>query len=119
MNMLRPLALALGIAAAGSALAHTFLDHASPAVGATVQSSPRELRLWFSEALDTAHSTAEVFDQTGRGIGQQQPSTDPTLLVVALPELAPGRYRVVWRVRSADGHWSKGRFRFSVALKIE
>jgi len=114
MKEIRLFLLALGLAAAGPTFAHAYLDHASPAVGASVQGSPKELQLWFSEALDTTQSTVGVFDQSGKGMGRQQTSNDPTVLIIALPTLSPGRYRVVWRVRSADGHRSKGRFRFSV-----
>lgn len=104
MNPIRLSLFALGLAAATPAFAHAYLDHASPAVGATIRHSPKQLRLWFSEALDKAHSTAQVFDQAGKDLGRPQTSNDRTVLVITLPTLPAGRYRVVWRVRSADGH---------------
>jgi methionine-rich copper-binding protein CopC len=48
-----------------SALAHAFLDHALPAVGSTVQDSPHEIRLWFTQRLEPAFSKARVLDKTG------------------------------------------------------
>ncbi len=39
----------------------------------------------------------------------------PKLLRVSLPNLAPGTYRVMWRVLSVDTHVSEGDFTFDVA----
>jgi copper resistance protein C len=36
-------------------------------------------------------------------------------LEVSVPALAPGRYRVVWRVLSLDTHVTEGDFTFDVA----
>jgi len=41
--------------------------------------------------------------------------TDTTLLTVSVPPLAPGRYRVSWRVLSVDAHATEGDFSFDVA----
>jgi methionine-rich copper-binding protein CopC len=40
---------------------------------------------------------------------------DATLLWVSLPSLAPGTYRVTWRVLSVDTHVTEGDFTFEVA----
>jgi len=34
---------------------------------------------------------------------------------VTLERLAPGAYKVIWRVLSADGHVTRGEFAFEVA----
>jgi methionine-rich copper-binding protein CopC len=39
---------------------------------------------------------------------------NPALLQVSLPQLAPGRYRVMWRVLSVDTHVTEGDFTFDV-----
>ena len=39
---------------------------------------------------------------------------DPTLLVVSVPPLAAGKYRVTWRVLSVDTHVTEGDFDFDV-----
>lgn len=40
-----------------AALAHAHLDHASPAVGSTVAQPPKDVFLWFTEALEAKFST--------------------------------------------------------------
>ncbi len=113
------LTLALSAAAfVPLAAAHAFLDHAIPGVGSAVHQSPAQLSLWFSERLDSPFSNAEVLDGDGKRVDRgdsQVDNTDPTLLRISLPPLAPGKYRVTWRVLSVDTHVAKGEFTFDVA----
>src|SRR5450755_5010197 len=73
--------LALLLAAADAAHAHAFLDHASPLVGSTVATAPRELLLWFTEKLEPAFSTVEVRNaqsvamQSGKAQVDRTPAT--------------------------------------------
>ncbi len=102
----------------GVAYAHAFLDHARPAVGSTVRGSVSEVRLWFSVPLDPASSTVKVLDSAGRQVDRndkQVDSSDATLLKVSVPRLAPGKYRVLWSVRSVDTHPADGDFAFEIA----
>ena len=106
------------VSAASPARAHAFLDHANPAVGSTVHGSPPRMALWFTQELEPAFSTVRVFDQEHRQQDKgdaKVDSRDPTLLQVPLPQLAPGRYRVEWRVLSVDTHVTEGDFTFVVA----
>ena len=50
----------------------------------------------------------------GRGPDVQLDRADATLLQVSLPQLAPGTYRVAWRVLSVDTHVTEGDFSFDV-----
>ena len=119
MGLLRlSLGLAAGWLAAPAAFAHTYLDRAVPEAGSTVRGSPAEVKLWFSHALEPAFSTVSVVDKTGRPMDLKDKRVDPrerALLRVSLPPLAPGSYRVIWRVLSADGHVTRGDFAFEVA----
>lgn len=111
------LAFIAALLPAPAAFAHAFLDHAAPAVGSAVHAPPAELRLWFTEELESAFSTARVLDAHGKQVDRQDPSVDPhdrRLLRVSLPTLAPGTYRVAWRVRSHT-HVTAGDFTFDVA----
>jgi hypothetical protein len=104
--------------AATPAFAHAFLDHADPPVGSTVRAPPTQIRLWFSERLEPAFSSAELDDASGKRIGDARAEvdgSDATLLRIAAPSLAPGRYRVKWRVLSVDTHVTQGDFTFTVA----
>jgi methionine-rich copper-binding protein CopC len=107
----------LSALAAAPALAHAFLDHAVPAVGSTVHAPPREVRLWFSQALEPAFSKLQVLDAGGKvvdaGNGRVDPN-NPTVLTAALTALPSGTYRVVWRVVSIDTHVTEGDFTFDV-----
>jgi len=105
------------MAAAFETGAHAFLDHATPAVGSATHGSPAQVRLWFTEKLEPAFSTVQVQDRDGRRVDKQDKRVDPAnpaLLQVTLPQLAPGRYRVVWRALSVDTHVTEGDFTFEV-----
>lgn len=107
-------ALLLG---AGPAAAHAFLDHAQPAVGATVAVAPSEVSIWFTEALEPAFSAITVTDATGRRVDKGDTridSSDARLLHVSLLPLPPGKYRVRWHVVAADTHRTNGDFSFTV-----
>lgn len=114
-NFLVALAAACFCLAAG---AHAFLDKADPKVGSTVKVAPPELRLWFSEAVEPAFSSAQVLDARGKRIDAPATHVDPQnrkLLHVPLPRLEPGTYTAAWRIVSVDTHVSEGRFTFQVA----
>jgi len=106
------------IGAAPAALAHAYLDRTSPGAASTVRGSQGEVKLWFSHALAPAFSSVRVHDKGGKQVDRKDTRVDPAeskLLRVTLPPLAPGAYRVVWRVLSADGHVTRGEFSFEVA----
>jgi copper resistance protein C len=115
--MKRALLAAAALAAAGAAFAHAFMDRALPAVGATVRGSPAEVRLRFTETLGAA-SAVRVLDTSGRQVDRKDARVDredAALLRVSLPPLAPGTYRVLWRVVTPDSHTSEGDYTFVVA----
>jgi len=108
-------ALAVGLLPL-AAQAHAMLDHASPRVGSTIASAPKELLLWFTEKLEPAFSTAEVRNAQGAVVSgkAQADRSDGTELRVPLKALPPGTYTVTWRVLSVDTHRTQGSFTFSV-----
>jgi methionine-rich copper-binding protein CopC len=111
------LAAAMCIASAPAA-AHAFLDHALPAVGSTVHEAPRAIRLWFTEQLEPAFSSVRVLDKSGKEVDagdSHVDSADSMVLAASVPALAPGTYRVVWRVVSVDTHVTEGDFTFDIA----
>lgn len=112
------LGLALLLSATDGVRAHAFLDRAEPRVGSTVKVPPARVRLWFTQRLEPPFSTAQVFNEAGQQVDRkdvQVEAVGPALLVVSLPELGPGRYKVVWRVLSVDTHVTNGDFIFRVA----
>ena len=108
------LVIALG---AGEAFAHAFLDHAVPPVGATVTASPPTLLLFFSERIEPLFSGVALATAAGNPVTTGAAAIDPNnpaALVLPLPQLKPGRYRVNWHVVSVDTHRSEGSYEFSV-----
>jgi len=100
------------------ACAHAFLKRSDPAVGGKVHSAPAEVRIWFTEAIEPAFSSIQVFDTAGKQLDKKDSHVDSTnhsLLHVSLsPLVGPGSYKVVWRVVSVDTHVTKGNFTFQV-----
>jgi methionine-rich copper-binding protein CopC len=107
---------AIGMAPA-VALAHAFLNQAIPPVGGTVPASPKEIRLTFSEGIEPRFSGIDLATDDGRTVATGAAAVDPAndkQLVLAVPPLVPGRYRVHWHVVSVDTHRTEGEYSFVV-----
>src|SRR5258708_36442964 len=52
----------VSLLAPASMLAHAYLDHADPPAGSTVAQAPTQLRLTFSEQVDSAFSQVHVLN---------------------------------------------------------
>ncbi len=117
-KLARAVLAALAATIAASAGAHSQLDRSVPAAGSTVHATPPNVALWFSARLEPAFSKLRVLDRHGKQVDKRDPQLDRVdrkLLRVSLPVLAPGAYRVNWRVLSVDNHVVEGSFTFSVA----
>jgi methionine-rich copper-binding protein CopC len=98
------------------AAAHSLLLESSPAAGATVDASPRELALRFNNRIEKRLSRIRLVDERGEG-QDLAVATDGAAdrLTAPVPSVKPGRYRVEWQVLSTDGHVVTGRYSFTVA----
>ncbi len=97
--------------------AHAFLDHAEPAVGSKVAHAPTQVKIWFSEDIESAFSSIKVLDSANHEVQQGKAQTDKAhrqILQVGLPALASGSYKVTWRAVSVDTHVTQGTFSFTV-----
>jgi len=97
--------------------AHAFLQQAEPGVGSTVQASPNEVKIRFTERIEPALSKIQVFAATGDEVDKRDAHldrSDPAILIVSLPKLGIGTYKVVWRVVSIDTHVAEGNFTFHI-----
>jgi copper transport protein len=114
----------VGLAVAAAALAfpaaawgHAALLRTVPLPSRTVNRSPKQLRLTYSEAVEPRFAIVSVTDA---GAHQQTAGpprrslVNPDTLVVPLKKLREGWYLVWWRVISADGHPVRGAFTFAV-----
>jgi len=110
--------LLIGVAGSARLEAHAFLKTAKPAVGSTIQTSPGEVRMSFSEKIEPAFSMIQVFDSSGKEVDKRDmhvSHSDQSLMAISLPPLQAGTYKVVWRVVSIDTHVTKGSFTFRIA----
>jgi methionine-rich copper-binding protein CopC len=120
MTMRRVLALVVLLALASHgepARAHAFLHHAVPAVGGTVAVAPKEVRLFFTQELEPHFSGVTLSTGDGQSVATGAATVDPqdpTAMVLSVPPLAPGKYKVSWHAVSVDTHRTEGDFTFEI-----
>ena len=99
------------------ASAHAFPDRSEPRVGASLSTSPANVRVWFDGEVEPVFSTIRVENgdrqRVDNGDGRVSPD-DHRLLLVSVPPLPPGKYRVFWRVVARDGHRTEVDFPFRI-----
>ncbi|HEX8982594.1 MAG TPA: FixH family protein [Ktedonobacterales bacterium] len=107
------------VAAHPAVPAHALPVRTEPAADAILGGPPPQVKMWFSESLNSAASRIVVVDPTNHEVDARDSrvsSADPTEMVVGLQLLRPGAYVVVWRTQSAvDGHVTGGSFIFRIA----
>ncbi len=108
------ISMLMALAVSSAARAHAFLDHASPVVGSTVASAPRQVSLWFTQNLEPAFSSVEVQDASGARVDRGRAQISGNVMRVGLKPLPPGSYRVRWHALSVDTHTTEGSFGFQV-----
>jgi len=120
----RKLLVAAGLAILASVLitsvgmAHAYMLRSNPVDGAILKDPPGEIRIWFDEPISDRFSSVQLFDVNSQPIevvGIQRDSSDPTLLIISVPELGSGVYSVLWKILSeVDGHYSQGLLVFGI-----
>lgn len=107
---------ALGVSVT-SAFAHSMLVKAEPPRRAILTKSPSQVRLWFNEKIEGDYASLVVLDANKQPITDVRPTLAPDdqkSIVLPLPELAPGKYSIKFRVLSVDGHVVESSFDFTV-----
>lgn len=111
------LLFAVGALFAPAAGAHALLEETAPAQGATVDASPKEIRLRFIEPVDIPDGAITLYDSTGARVDvgkAAHPEGRPAEVVASVPKLGRGSYVVSWKAMSADSHPINGAFTFAV-----
>ena len=111
--------LLLAAVTAMPALAHAFLDHAVPGVGATVTAAPGDLSLSFTQNVVVALCRVSITRADGGAVAAGKPigeggNSSGTLHVRLSRALASGSYVVTWSVVSVVTHPTSGSYRFTV-----
>ena len=97
--------------------AHATCRRAEPAPGSELREAPEQISLQCDSALELAFSKVLVEDATGKQVdkgGLQGDPRDPKHLILPLPPLGPGTYKVTWSVVARDGHRTKGIYQFTI-----
>lgn len=95
--------------------AHAELESSNPADGASLKTAPKRVLLEFGEdLLDGANAVTATATASGQRLDLPDPVVKGATVSVAWPvSAAPGKYRVAFRVVSADGHPVTGNITFS------
>src|SRR5207244_4372209 len=90
-----------------------------PGAKSTLETSPKAIRLWFTEAPELSFTKVTLTDSSGVAIalGAIEKETEGSMGVRAsiATTLGAGLYTVSWKTAAADGHPSSGKFTFRVS----
>ena len=115
MSTARTILIALGFVLwSGPTQAHARLDHASPAAGSAVSSSPSEIALYFTEELEPEFSGGEVRSAAGARVDHGA-NISGKAMRLGVGTLPPGNYTVSGHVTSVDTHKTQESFSFTVS----
>lgn len=102
---------------ANPVLAHAKLVKSDPSRKATLSASPKYIQLWFNEKIEGSYASVTVLDSEKKPVTQNSPEPaagDLKSVILNLPELEPGNYKVQYRVMSVDGHVIESNYEFSI-----
>ena len=105
-----------------AAWAHSMLVKAEPPRRAVLAKAPQQVRLWFNEEIEGDYASLVVLDAEKHPVTEIHPQLAPDdrkSIILPLPELAPGKYSVKFRVLSVDGHVVESSFDFTVKDKVQ
>ncbi len=126
------IAVILIAGSAGTVSAHASLVRTDPMDGLTLDKAPRQIRLWFNDAVVLDFTRFEMRDGDGQLIPLAPFSIDTestttaqvfdkksVVLLIELPELKPNAYRLQWYTRSADDlHVINGTVTFGIQRAV-
>jgi methionine-rich copper-binding protein CopC len=99
------------------AIAHSRLVRSDPAARAVLDKAPKELKLWFNEAVEPAFAKVWIVPAKGAQISltSRGDKGDQHLLIVILPDnLPPGPVNIGYHVLSVDGHTVDDKLAFTI-----
>ncbi|RRO12897.1 copper resistance protein CopC [Saccharopolyspora rhizosphaerae] len=106
----------LALLGAGTALAHSGLDAASPGPGETAKAGVERIEMNFAGALDASQPPRiEVKDPAGSDQVSGEVEVDGNRVTVHIEALKPGLHTVKYRTTFDDGHSTEGGYYLNVA----
>ena len=110
-------ALSIVLLAPVAVLAHGLLRSSVPKAGETVQLSPADLVLTFTERPEQRFTSIRLFGPQGAiALGPLRISGEPTVAAAVPAQLPNGSYRVEWITAGLDGHPVSGSYAFVLAV---
>jgi methionine-rich copper-binding protein CopC len=116
-TIINPGLLAIVLFSPFPAFAHAILVKSQPAKDEIVTESPKQVDLWFNDAVRSEYKALAVIDSTGKRVDNHdvaQSLTNGANIYATVPTLAPGTYTIRYRVVSEDTHIVTGKFEFTV-----
>ncbi|GAB3629285.1 copper resistance protein [Pandoraea terrae] len=116
-GLLRGLVSVVILLEGGAAWAHAAPVHQTPTAGAELTAPPTEIRIEFDDALEPAFSSLSVTDSAGHRVNVSKSQVSPAnqkVMLLGVPVLPPGAYRVRWVAVAHDGHRTQGGYAFRV-----
>ncbi|RJE88849.1 hypothetical protein D3P07_12830 [Paenibacillus sp. 1011MAR3C5] len=103
----------------GFVSAHAYIYQSSPLANAVLDSSPSQIKLTFTEKIDTKMSSISLENSAGGEVKGTLSSDGDQTLILTIPKLEQGVYKVKWQVLSLDTHVTDGSFQFSIGVELE
>ncbi len=114
------IAIAVWACLPGFVSAHAYISQSTPYENAELDSSPTVIKISFTEKIDTGLSQIKLQNMTtGKTVSGKLSSEGETTLLLSVPKLDDGVYRVSWQALSLDTHTTDGSYRFAVGVKLE
>ena len=114
---LKLLFLASAVLSPLPAWSHAILLKSQPAQDETVAEAPKQIDLWFNDAVRGEYKAVAVIDAAGKRVDNHdvdQSLTDGSHIYATVGSLPSGKYTVRYRVVSQDTHIVTGKFEFNV-----
>lgn len=100
------------------AFAHSHLESSAPSDGEVITEELREILLTFNGMIEKG-STFELMNSNGKAISIEDITVTDNGVIGTLPNgLENGKYDVVWKIISSDGHQMEGEYSFVVDIAV-
>lgn len=105
------------LAATNNVIAHTKSISSDPAPRSVLNRSPQAISMSFTQDFEPTYSNITVKNSAGELVTNTKATVgekNKKRLVLNLPELAPGKYTVDYKVLSLDGHTIGSSYTFRI-----